>query len=301
MWKLQSETTVDSVSQRPPWFRHRAFRNAHCRFLLFLLLGLMPIASQANLFELNSLAMDLHRVSARLASEVRHTNGYGTVYRNADRLAREAEQLIDALRRGRGESLVRAQFDDIDRRYRNLESSFLQASRKRYIESAYRDMQAVSDVLAGLHDQYYYAFRSLRPNAVHPDMRRSPVVVVAPRGYNRRGGLVTYPGAFPGRYGNNRGQRQGVSPGRQGQQGGRNNESRPSRFDYGRRTVGDISQLGGVPGNSRFDHRSSVLDRQARLQQGRAAAANAAGRGATLSDRARRSANVLRQTYSSPR
>lgn len=194
--------------------------------ILVTLLLFTPVAHATN-FDVSHLAAELNRVSAELARDLRNTRGYSSVRFSADRLSREAGQLVAAISRNRSLSFQRSQFRNVVRRYRELEEAFLRSNRQhdRYV---YNQVGVISNLFSGLNSEFFYT------NYVEP----APQYYYTPP-VNRR---------IPG----------GI--GRPSLGGFSNQVPQPAqridRRDYGRTRV-------LVPGNN-FSHRSPVLERQQR-------------------------------------
>ena len=204
---------------------------ARTAFLAVILL-LSPVVSATN-FDVSHLAAELNRVSSALATELRNTRGYNSVRFSANQLSREAADLVQVISRNRSLSSQRRAFQEVARRYRELEEAFLRVSRDhdRYV---YNQVGVISNLFSSLNSEFYYT------NYVEPAPQRyyyvPPVVIrqqplggVGSRGYGRGGS---------------------ISAG-----GNRQEPARKNRFDYPPTSV-------GIPNN--FSHRSSVLERQQR-------------------------------------
>lgn len=195
-----------------------------------LLLGflLSPALSTATNFDVSHLAAELNRVSAELARDLRSTRGYSSVRFSADRLSKEAAQLVRAISRNRSMSYQRSQFQNVVRRYRELEEAFLRSNREhdRYV---YNQVGVISNLFSGLNSEFFYT------NYVEPAPQR---YYYSPPAHRR--GVSGYGG------------RSVNGLGTPVQTNNRNNRTR------NRETIRALV----VPNN--FSHRSSVLDRQSR-------------------------------------
>lgn len=196
--------------------------------LLILGFLIIPSLASATNFDVSHLAAELNRVSAELARDLRNTRGYSSVRFSADRLSREAAQLVRAISRNRSLSYQRSQFQNVVRRYRELEEAFLRANREhdRYV---YNQVGVISNLFSGLNSEFYYT------NYVEPAPQR---YYYSPPAF-RRG-----PPVYSGRAVNGLG------------------TPVPENKPRGRRNTGTLRAL--VPPPSNFSHRSSVLDRQQR-------------------------------------
>ena len=193
-----------------------------------------PSAVATN-FDVSHLAAELNRVSSELALELRNTRGYGSVRFSADRLSREAAQLVTAISRNRSLSYQRAQFQDVARHYRELEEAFLRSSREhnRYV---YNKVGVISNLFSGLNSEFHYT------NYVEPAPLRYSYV---PPSYSRYGRAPIVSGRSP------------ASPGRST----RGVETPSVGRSSGSRTI-------LLPPRN-FSHRSPVLERQQRQQMQR--------------------------------
>jgi predicted Zn-dependent peptidase len=98
--------------------------------LLFAAVLVLPTTLKATQYEVSQLASQLGYATSLLADELRYIRGFGSVRQNADRVAREAEQLIKGIQRSRSNSYIRSQFKDISRSYSDLEAAFFRANRR---------------------------------------------------------------------------------------------------------------------------------------------------------------------------
>ncbi|MCG8414895.1 MAG: hypothetical protein MI746_11815 [Pseudomonadales bacterium] len=194
--------------------------------VLVALLLFTPVAQATN-FDVSHLAAELNRVSAELARDLRSVRGYSSVRFSADRLSKEAAQLVNAISRNRSLSYQRSRFQNVVRRYRELEEAFLRSNREhdRYV---YNQVGVISNLFSGLNSEFFYT------NYVEP----------APQYYYTPPALRRLPGGVGRR-----------SLGGFSQQV----PNTPQRTD--RRNTGTIRAL--VPANN-FSHRSPVLERQQR-------------------------------------
>ena len=201
------------------------------RYFLVLASMLAPSTLLATNFDVSHLAAELNRVSSELAVELRNTRGYGSVRFSADRLSREAADLVSAIRRNRSLSYQRAQFQDVVRHYRDLEEAFLRSGREhnRYV---YNKVGVISNLFSGLNSEFHYT------NYVES----APQYSYVPPALNRYRRAPVVSGRSIG------------LPGRAASE-----VARPS----GRRGTGTNRVL--IPANN-FDHRSPVLERQQRQQ-----------------------------------
>ena len=204
------------------------FKASVIRYLLTTVLAvvcLAPMAGSATEFELARIAAQLNQLSSQLAHQLRYTNGYGNVRLSAERLAREAVQLVNAIRRNRSNSYIRSEFKDISRRYHNLEDDFLRANRSNHDPGLFQAVGFISNLYSNLSDEFYYTNHLEPPPPVY--YYNAPIVSrhVVPPAIGGRGDAD-----------------------RQQQASGKRD-----RRDYGR-----ISASRSLD----FDHRSAVLDRQ---------------------------------------
>jgi hypothetical protein len=128
------------------------------------LLFLLPSALHASDFEISRLATQINQASGQLAQELHYLQGYSKVKQHANRLSREAGQLVDAVHRNRSPAYLRSQFRDIGRRYANLETAFLRANRGAHSPQLYAEIGQISYLFSSLSTEMYYnSYQELRP------------------------------------------------------------------------------------------------------------------------------------------
>lgn len=217
------------------------FKNVSHASLLGILLLISP-AAFATHPDIARLATQLNLASGQLAYELRGSGAYSTIRQRSEYLSREAADLVDAVRRNRSNSQVRAQFQDVSQRFASLEQAFLRLHRKDFNPYMFNELDRISGIYSSLSAEfrytsgygYGYDYGYGQPNGYNP-----PLII-----YQQ----VPVPG-----YGVSRGF---VNPGRprldHKQDQGRD------RREYGSRQVQKLPN---------FDHRSPVLDRQQRLDR----------------------------------
>jgi|TARA_B110000971_G_scaffold213880_1_gene245269 hypothetical protein len=110
---------------RFPLFSFIASCQSLLRFSYFLLLIALPLnTTSASDFEFSRIANELNLASYALAKEQGVSTGFSGLSHRASSLARESSQLIDAIHRTRNPSNIRSQFNDVSRRYTDLEDIF---------------------------------------------------------------------------------------------------------------------------------------------------------------------------------
>ena len=139
-------------------------RNRECRIsirgwvaLIGCLLLLSPTALLASDLEIARLATQINLSSDRLAQELHYRQGYSKVQQHANRLSREAGQLVDAVRRNRSPAYLRSQFSDVSRRYANLETAFLRATPSEHSPHLYDEIGRINNLFNNLSREIYYS------------------------------------------------------------------------------------------------------------------------------------------------
>lgn len=188
---------------------------------------LLPLTAQATAYELSRLASRLNFTSTRLAEDLRNSQGYSSVRFSAQRLSREAEQLVEAISRDRSHAYVRSQLDDVRHRYEDLEKAVLRIDGGRHQAYVFEQMDSISALYDSMNAEFYYQQRS------YPPVRHY---------YPNPGIIISGQRIVPRNY--------------QPRQQHEDNDSRRDRRDYGRITTHRSLD---------FDHGSPVLERQRRL------------------------------------
>ena len=211
------------------------------RLLQVWLLGmflLAPFAVSANHLDISRLATELNLATGQLAYELRGYGAYSNLRQRADRLSREAADLVDAVRRNRNESQVRSQFNDVSKRYANLEQAFLRINRTSFSPYLTNEFDRINGIFTNLSAEFFYQGGNINPRSfsyASPSYNQ-PVI-------NRR-----YESAPDYYYQHNQ---RGLD------NSGTSYQSAPAtrrdRRDYGRIQVQRMPQ---------YDHRSAVLERQ---------------------------------------
>lgn len=202
-------------------------------FPALIVLLLLSSAANATAYELSRVAAELTHVSQQLAREARGGFGYSSIRFSADRLSQEAEQLVEAISRGRNASHVRRQVDDVRRRYLDLEEAVLRLDSDDQSTVLLARMDTLSALYESMNAEFYYSERQIPPQYQYLPQ---PLLVLP--------GSVHYP-QQPVR----------VHP---DQVRDRGDQAQSNRFDYGRITT--YRQQGGI-------HSSKVLERQSRHRQ----------------------------------
>lgn len=125
--------------------------------LVLVLMVLLPGKAFATHFEISRLAAELEYGSLQFSQQLRPLHGYGTVRSKAERLSRESADLVELIARNRSNSRIRSQFNEVGRRYNDLEAAFLRVNRNRRSDIAYNQMGFLSDLFGNLNSEYYYA------------------------------------------------------------------------------------------------------------------------------------------------
>lgn len=209
---------------------------AHLRQLrltlgIAILAMLLPLTAQATAYELSRLASRLNFTSTRLAEDLRNSQGYSSVRFSAQRLGREAEQLVESISRDRSHAYIRSQLDDVRHRYEDLEKAVLRIDGGRHQAWVFEQMDSISALYESLNAEFYYQPRN------YPPVRHY---------YPNPGIIISGQRILPRSY----------QPRQQHEQ----EDSRRDRRDYGR-----ITTHRGFD----FDHSSPVLERQRRLDNQR--------------------------------
>lgn len=123
---------------------------------LLLPLLLLAFPAQGTNFEISRLASQLSHASTQLAIAVRNHRGYSSVQFSASKLSREAAQLVNAVSRQRSPSYLRSEFNDIARRYQDLERSFLRSQRGEHSPYLYQQVDRISYLFGSLDAQFHY-------------------------------------------------------------------------------------------------------------------------------------------------
>jgi hypothetical protein len=200
--------------------------------VLLLALCSLPGLVQATEYEIARLTTQIQFHSDQLASAMRYSQGYGRVGLHADRLSREAEQLLKAIRRNRSDAYIRSEFGDLSQRYQDLEEAFFRAQERRQNQRLFNQLGNISKLYTALSTQFYYRGNVEPAPRVYYYEQAQPIRLWPPSAYRSR--ALNLPGPTP-----------------------QNKELRRDRRDYGRLTATRPLQ---------FDHRSSVLERQAQRQ-----------------------------------
>lgn len=227
------------------------------------LLLLVPVAATAGHGDVSRLAAQLHQISGELAYRVRGDSAYSSVRQRANHLSREAEDLAEAVRRNRNSSRVESQFEDVRRRYINLEEALLRTTRRQYDPYLARELAQLSEIYSRLSREFYgsaslntrrgYAYQPpfvserYTPRQPYTARRQPPGLSWGNDGYRQ-------PPQWGREQGRARGHNKGNGKGK-GHNKGREHGQGQQGHDQGR------IQAQRQPS---FDHRSPVLERQQR-------------------------------------
>jgi hypothetical protein len=197
-------------------------------------------AASANEFELSRIAGELSVASKTLASELKYSRGFGSVGQRADRLARDSQQLVNAIARRHSPSYIRSQFADVSGRYSDLEDAFFRASRNYSNDQVFNRVGKISTLFGDLSTVYYYS-------PIYTS--RAPVVTFVNPAFVQR--QVFLPNWFPEDY-----SRGNHGPGNNVRAGGQshpNSQQLDQRRDSQRGTV--VERLRAVEGRHRSSQR----------------------------------------------
>ncbi|MEX2469358.1 MAG: hypothetical protein WD396_06365 [Pseudohongiellaceae bacterium] len=141
-----------------------ARQNKLIRFLVLPLAGLLLAGvATATDFQVAQLARELTRASNQFAAELGSARGYNGVRFSAERLGREAGELVDAIYRGRSRSHVSAEFNDVARQYRALEEAFLRAKGGDHERGLYQRVSLISNLYSNLDAEFRYTHQARQP------------------------------------------------------------------------------------------------------------------------------------------
>jgi len=223
------------------------------RLLQVWLLGmflLAPFAVSANHLDISRLATELNLATGQLAYELTGYGAYSNLRQRADRLSREAADLVDAVRRNRNESQVRSQFNDVSKRYANLEQAFLRVNRASFSPYLVDELDRINGIYTNLSAEFFYQGGNINPRGFSYTSPAYTSPSYTPPDINHR-----YESAPDYYYQHN--QRGLVNSGTSYQAAP---ATRRVRRDYGRMQVQRMPQ---------YDHRSPVLERQRLLDNRR--------------------------------
>jgi len=126
--------------------------------------GLLQVSTAlATEFQVAQLAAELTRASNQLAAGLGSARGYSSVRFSAERLSREAGELVDAIRRDRSRSYISAEFSDIGRHYLALEDAFLRANGGNHAPGLNRQVSLISNLYASLDATFRFTHRAVPP------------------------------------------------------------------------------------------------------------------------------------------
>jgi len=199
---------------------------------------LVPFTASANHLDISRLATELNLATGQLAYELRGYGAYSNLRQRADRLSREAADLVDAVRRNRNELQVRSQFDSVSMRYANLEQAFLRINRNSFSPYLSNEFDRINSIYSNLSAEFFYQGGNVDPRSFSYNSRVQPPPII-----NRQ--YESVPDYYYQH--NQHGMENSVTSYRPVP------ESRRDRRDYGRIQVRRMPQ---------YDHRSAVLERQ---------------------------------------
>ncbi|MFT6093320.1 MAG: hypothetical protein ACJA2Q_001216 [Pseudohongiellaceae bacterium] len=125
--------------------------------LLFFVLFLVawPINTAfASEFELSRIANELNLASDALAKGQGHSERFTGLSHRASSLAHESSQLIDAIHRNRNPSNIRSQFNDVSRRYTDLEDAFWRGYSNGFDNNILQQLELISKIYSDLYTAY---------------------------------------------------------------------------------------------------------------------------------------------------
>lgn len=123
-------------------------------FFLLCLIVLPLNFSFASEFELLRIASELNLASEALAKEKGFSQGFSGLSHRASSLAGESLQLIDAIHRNRNPSNIRSQFNDVSRRYTDLEDAFWRGYRSSSDKTIFQQLEGISKIYSDLFTAY---------------------------------------------------------------------------------------------------------------------------------------------------
>ena len=217
-----------------------------CCALLILLCASTAFAASA--FEFSRTISDLTFASEDLARELRGSMGYSSLRASAERLAADAENLQQSISYGRSHSYIRLQINDVRRRYQQLQVTVAKLREDSEAELVARHMEKITTIYDSLDGEHFYGNPDYGVSPLYsPYVNTSPIVIV--------------PGEDGEGVSNSPYIREEIKRWIDVGQTVRPQtatEARQQRREFGEQTG---TQQG-------FDHRSSVLDRQAVRQWG---------------------------------
>ena len=218
-------------------------------FGLLAVLLLSPTAVFATHLEIARLATQLNMVSGQLAYELRGAGAYSSIRQRSEQLSREAADLVDAVRRERSSTHVQSQFRDVSQRFASLEQAFLRLNRRDFSPYLFNEFDRISGIYTSLSAELHYAGAYEYTSPLVYNSREygarsyvPPVIIYQPvrvPDYRIPPGFTTPTASRHVREPNN---------------------------EHEQRATGRRAQEQQLPN---FDHRSSVLDRQSRLDNRR--------------------------------
>jgi hypothetical protein len=108
----------------------------------------------ASEFELSRIANELNLASDALAQGQGHSERFTGLSHRASSLARESSRLIDAIYRNRNPSNIRSQFNDVSRRYTDLEDLFWRNYSDGLDNNVIQQLELISKIYSDLYAAY---------------------------------------------------------------------------------------------------------------------------------------------------
>lgn len=228
--------------------RWRPVRGSLSRYCTLLMLVCATNAFAASAFEFSRTVSELTFASEQLARELRSSLGYSSLRASAERLAADAENLQQSISYGRSHSYIRLQINDVRRRYQQLQVTVAELREDSEAELVAQHMAKITTIYDSLNGEHFYGNPDYGVSPLY-----SPYVNTAP--------IVVVPGEDGEGVSNSPYIREEIKRWIDVGQSVRPQtatEARQQRREFGEQTG---TQQG-------FDHRSSVLDRQAVRQWG---------------------------------
>ena len=138
------------------------------RFSHLLFLTALPLSCAfASDFELSRIAHELNLASYALAKEQGVSISFSGLNHRASSLARESSLLIDAIHRIRNPSNIRSQFNDVSRRYTDLEELFWRGYRDSSDSNILDKLEVISRIYNDLVRAYTLSRYYQRASQIH--------------------------------------------------------------------------------------------------------------------------------------
>lgn len=155
-YRAESSTTSDGLRSKSFFLRRFiASRTSVLQLFFSLILIISPVNTAfSSEFELLHIASELNLASKGLAKEQGYSDGFTGISHRASSLARESLQLMDAIQRKRNPSNIRSQFNDVSRRYTDLEDAFWRGYRNNPDKAVFKQLEAISIIYSDLITAY---------------------------------------------------------------------------------------------------------------------------------------------------